>query len=75
MLIGVPTETASGERRVALVPEVVRKLAARGVEVIVQAGAGAAAVIPDALYEAAGAHLSADPAAVWSAPLACWLGP
>ena len=40
MLIGVPRESVVGERRVALVPEVVRKLAARGVEVIVEAGAG-----------------------------------
>ncbi len=75
MLIGVPTETAQGERRVALVPEVVRKLSARGVEVIVQAGAGAAAIIPDALYEAAGAKVSADPAAVWAAPLVVKVAP
>ena len=42
MLIGVPAETVKDERRVALVPEVVRKLAARENEVLVQAGAGAA---------------------------------
>jgi NAD(P) transhydrogenase subunit alpha len=54
---------------VALVPVVVRKLAARGVEVIVQAGAGAGAIIPDALYEQAGATVSDDVAAVWGAPL------
>jgi NAD(P) transhydrogenase subunit alpha len=75
MLIGVPTETAKGERRVALVPEVIRKLSARGVEVIVQAGAGAAAIIPDALYEAAGATVSADAAAVWGAPLVVKVAP
>jgi len=75
MLIGVPTETAKGERRVALVPEVVRKLSARGVEVIVQAGAGAAAIIPDALYEAAGAKVTADGAAVWAAPLVVKVAP
>jgi NAD(P) transhydrogenase subunit alpha len=75
MLIGVPTETAKGERRVALVPEVVRKLSARGVEVIVQAGAGDAAVIPDALYVAAGAQVSVDPAAVWGAPLVVKVSP
>jgi NAD(P) transhydrogenase subunit alpha len=75
MLIGVPTETAKGERRVALVPEVVRKLSARGVEVIVQAGAGAAAIIPDALYEAAGAKVTADAAAVWGAPLVVKVAP
>jgi len=75
MLIGVPTETAYGERRVALVPEVVKKLSARGIEVIVQSGAGDAAVIPDALYEAAGAKVSADPAAVWGAPLVVKVSP
>jgi NAD(P) transhydrogenase subunit alpha len=75
MEIGVPTETAPGERRVALVPEVVRKLSARGVEVVVQAGAGAAAVIPDALYEAAGARVTSDAAAVWGAPLVVKVSP
>ena len=69
MLIGVPTETADGESRVALVPDVVRKLVARGAEVIVQSGAGRAASFPDALYATAGAKISSDPAAVWSAPL------
>jgi NAD(P) transhydrogenase subunit alpha len=69
MLIGVPTETADGESRVALVPDVVRKLVARGAEVIVQSGAGRAASFPDALYATAGAKISTDPAEVWSAPL------
>ena len=55
MRIGVPTETAGGERRVALVPDIVRKLALQGHEVIVQSGAGGAAGIPDELFEAAGA--------------------
>ena len=41
MKVGVPKETAEGERRVALVPEVVRKLAAKELEVVVEAGAGA----------------------------------
>jgi H+-translocating NAD(P) transhydrogenase subunit alpha len=53
--IGVPKETASGERRVALVPEVVRKLSGGGHAVLVEAGAGEAAGIPDALFEEAGA--------------------
>jgi proton-translocating NAD(P)+ transhydrogenase subunit alpha len=75
MLIGVPTETAHGERRVALVPEVVRKLVARGAEVIVQSGAGHAASFTDAAYEAAGARLSATGAEVWSAPLVVKVAP
>ena len=75
MLIGVPTETAQGERRVALVPEVVRKLVARGAEVILQSGAGHAASFTDAAYEAAGARLSATGAEVWSAPLVVKVAP
>jgi NAD(P) transhydrogenase subunit alpha len=63
MKIGVPKETAEGERRVALVPEVVKKLAAQGLAVVVQRGAGAGALIPDSAYEDAGAEL-VDEAAV-----------
>jgi NAD(P) transhydrogenase subunit alpha len=74
MLIGVPAETVKDERRVALVPEVVRKLAARETEVLVQAGAGAAAMIPDALYEQAGARLG-DGAGAWGAPLVVKVAP
>jgi NAD(P) transhydrogenase subunit alpha len=59
---------------VALVPEVVRKLAARETEVLVQAGAGAAAMIPDALYEQAGARLG-DGAGAWGAPLVVKVAP
>ena len=61
MRIAVPKETAAGERRVALVPEVVRKLTAAGHEVLVEAGAGAAAMIPDALFEEAGRDARATP--------------
>src|SRR3954447_13327184 len=57
MRIGVPRETAAGERRVALVPEVVGKLVPAGFEVLVQRGAGEAASFPDAAYEEAGARL------------------
>src|SRR3954466_7802687 len=60
MRIGVPKETAEGERRVALVPEVVRKLAGGGHEVVVEAGAGEQALLPDALYTDAGAQIG-DP--------------
>jgi NAD(P) transhydrogenase subunit alpha len=69
MLIGVPKETAEGENRVALVPEVVGKLSGgeNGVEVVVERGAGAGALIPDAQYEEAGARLVDDPAGVYEA--------
>jgi NAD(P) transhydrogenase subunit alpha len=63
MRIGVPRETAAGERRVALVPELVGKLVPAGFEVLVERGAGAAASFPDAAYEEAGARLADD---VWS---------
>jgi NAD(P) transhydrogenase subunit alpha len=53
--IGVPKETVEGERRVALVPDVVRKLTGQGHEVVLEPGAGAIAGIPDELYTAAGA--------------------
>jgi H+-translocating NAD(P) transhydrogenase subunit alpha len=53
--IGVPLETVAGERRVALVPEIVRKLTGAGHEVVLEPGAGAEAGIPDADFEEAGA--------------------
>jgi NAD(P) transhydrogenase subunit alpha len=63
MQVGVPRETVEGERRVALVPEVVRKLTAKDIGVIVESGAGAGALIPDEQFTDAGATLG-DP---WSA--------
>ena len=58
MRIGVPRETAAGERRVALVPEVVAKLVEAGHTVVVERGAGSAASFADAQYEEAGATLA-----------------
>jgi NAD(P) transhydrogenase subunit alpha len=59
--VGVVKETAPGERRVALVPETVPKLTQAGLEVLVEAGAGASAWFPDESYTAAGAAIaSAD---------------
>jgi NAD(P) transhydrogenase subunit alpha len=66
MLIGVPTETAPGERRVALVPETIGRLAKSGHSVLVQRGAGVAASFVDEAYEAAGATLAADAAEVFA---------
>ncbi|MBV9103756.1 MAG: Re/Si-specific NAD(P)(+) transhydrogenase subunit alpha [Candidatus Eremiobacteraeota bacterium] len=65
MTIGIPTETAPGERRVALVPESVSKLTKSGVGVLVQRGAGDAASFVDAAYEAAGASLADDVASLY----------
>lgn len=49
--VGIVKETAAGETRVALVPEVVSKLIGLGATVVIEAGAGAAAGIPDDLYQ------------------------
>jgi NAD(P) transhydrogenase subunit alpha len=57
MIVAVPREAAPKERRVALVPETVSKLAKSGVTVRVQRGAGTAAAFPDDQYTAAGAAL------------------
>ena len=64
MRIGVPRELEPGERRVALVPDAVTRLAGAGFDVVVEPGAGAEASFPDAVYSDAGATLSD---AVWEA--------
>jgi NAD(P) transhydrogenase subunit alpha len=61
--VGVPRETAPGERRAALVPQVVGRLTSRGITVVVEPGVGLGTLIPDERYTAAGAVLG-DP---WSA--------
>jgi len=57
MKVGVAKETAPGERRVALVPDALAKLTAAGLEVLVEAGAGEGAMIPDSAFEEAGARI------------------
>jgi len=75
MQIGVPTETVAGERRVALVPEVVRKLTSQGLDIVVQRGAGAGALIPDSQYEEAGAKLVDDAGSVYSSDVVVKVAP
>jgi H+-translocating NAD(P) transhydrogenase subunit alpha len=58
MLIGVPLETATGESRVSVTPETAKKLRAQGHTIRVQSGAGVAASVTDAAYEAAGAEIT-----------------
>ena len=70
-LIGVPREIAPGECRVALVPKVVERLRADGLAVVVEAGAGAAALIPDEHYEQVGATIG-DP---WPADVVVKVNP
>jgi len=65
MLIGIPAETRADETRVAATPETVKKLAAGGHhKVLVQAGAGVRASIPDGEYEAAGGAIAGSAADV-----------
>ena len=64
MKLGVPKETLDGEQRVALAPDGVSKLADRGVEVLVEAGAGRDYNVDDA-YEEAGARVVADAEELW----------
>src|SRR5437879_13870658 len=65
MRIGVVRETTPGERRVALVPETVGRLAKSGNEVVVERGAGEASSFPDRMYTDAGASIGD----AWSADL------
>jgi proton-translocating NAD(P)+ transhydrogenase subunit alpha len=66
MRVGVPKESREGERRVALIPDVVRSLTGNDVEVAVESGAGEEAGHPDSEYADAGASVgSADDA--WGA--------
>jgi NAD(P) transhydrogenase subunit alpha len=73
MQVGVPQETAPGERRVALVPETIGRLG-EGIDVVVAAGAGAAAGYGDEAYREAGASIGdpwgADVVAKVAAPTA-----
>ena len=71
MKLGVPKETASGENRVAMVPEVVQRLGRSGVDVVVEAGAGAGARIPDDQYTDARATIG-DP---WDADVVVKVNP
>jgi H+-translocating NAD(P) transhydrogenase subunit alpha len=75
MRIGVPKETAPGERRVALVPEVVGKLKAKGQEIVVQQGAGTEALVPDAAFTDAGAQLTDSAAEIWGSDLVLTISP
>ena len=58
MIIAVPRESRSGETRVSLVPEVVKKLVASGADVVVESGAGDAATFTDEAYQEVGARIA-----------------
>ena len=65
-VIGVPRETAAGEKRVATVPEVVEKLVKLGFKLAVESGAGDAANFSDDAYRAAGAQVVQGAADLWA---------
>ena len=71
MRIGVPKESAEGERRVALIPDTVRSLRGRELDVTVASGAGAEAGHPDEEYAEAGAEIG-DP---WSSDVVLHVAP
>ncbi|RMI31941.1 Re/Si-specific NAD(P)(+) transhydrogenase subunit alpha [Nocardia stercoris] len=69
--VGVVRETNAGERRVALVPKIIPSLVKSGVHVVVEAGAGLGALIPDEAYIDAGAEIG-DP---WKADVVVKVAP
>ena len=70
-LIGIPRESAVGERRVALVPKIVERLRGFGLDVVVESGAGDGALIDDEHYVRAGATIG-DP---WPADVVVKVNP
>jgi proton-translocating NAD(P)+ transhydrogenase subunit alpha len=75
LTVGVVRQDDAGERRVALVPESVARLAAVGLGTVVQEGAGAAAWFPDAEYAAAGATVVPGAVVYERADVVVCLGP
>ena len=67
MRVGIPKETQTDEARVAVVPDVVKRLARKDIEFVVESGAGAGSSIPDEVLAEAGATIATDPAEVWGA--------
>ena len=66
MIVGIPTETFPGERRVATIPAVVPTLTKAGLEVLLEPGAGMPAGFPDASYTDKGARVARDRAQVFA---------
>ncbi|MBU2098248.1 MAG: NAD(P)(+) transhydrogenase (Re/Si-specific) subunit alpha, partial [Gammaproteobacteria bacterium] len=75
IVISVPRETRTGEQRVALVPDIVKKLTAMGTAVQVQASAGELAGYSDDDYKAAGASIISDPGFPGSADIVLTVNP
>src|SRR5687767_2843514 len=67
--VGVPKEIKTAEHRVAMTPDGVRELERHGINVYVEAGAGAGASISDADFVAAGADIVATAEDAWAQPM------
>ena len=67
MIIGIPSEIKTGERRVAMSPVNVKSLTDKGIKVLFQANAGDASGYPDAEYGQAGATITTDRAEIFAA--------
>jgi alanine dehydrogenase len=65
MRVGIPTEIKPDEYRVAVTPAGVRELSVHGHDIVIQAGAGEGSAIPDEEFEAQGARMAPDAAAVF----------
>jgi NAD(P) transhydrogenase subunit alpha len=72
MRVGIPKETTTDEHRVALVPDVIRKLVAKEFQIAVEPGAGAGAMLPDGLYADAGADVGDG---AWTAEVVAKVAP
>src|SRR5690349_17225270 len=73
--VGVLRESSPGERRVALVPDSVRRLTTAGFDVLMEAGAGAAAWFDDSAYAAAGARVLPRQEVLDEADIVACVGP
>ncbi len=67
MILGVPREVATDERRVAVTPETVKRFLKKKLEVVVESGAGAGSLFSDAAYVEAGARIDSSAESLYSA--------
>ena len=65
LAVGVPTEIKEDEARIAITPDGVRELNTHGIDVLVQAGAGAGSSLDDDTFRRAGAEIVAEAPELW----------
>ncbi len=69
MILGIPKETYPGERRVAMIPDLIGKLQKKGLEIVMESGAGVEAGYPDFKFEEKGARIVSDRAEVFTSDI------